>query len=140
MSIITELEQRFNPHFRRMAEEIVTEFPKVHTNVWSYPIGALTDYRGHGLGVECSIPTDITEPANQAQMEFVALMIYLKHLDREPRIDMVMVSWGNGLVEAKLSPESVEITETNLAEIEKHLPELFGVLKSAVARGHPAAE
>jgi hypothetical protein len=140
MSIEKELENRFTPMFRKMAAQIVAEFPKVHTNVWSYPIGAMTDYRGHGLGIECSIPTNITDPADQVQMEFVALMINLKHLATEPKIDTVVVSWGSGQVEAKLSPESVAINEENLAEIEKHLPEMFEVLLSAVKRGHPVAE
>jgi hypothetical protein len=137
MSTVKDLENRFLPIFRKMAAEIAVEYPKVHSNVWSYPIGAMTDYHGHGLGVECAVASNTGDPADQSQVEFVALMINLKHLNTGPKIDTVLVSWGSGIVEAQLSPESVEITEDNLAEIEKHLPEMFGVLKSAVRRGHP---
>lgn len=140
MSILTDIENRFLPGFRKMAAEISAEFPKVHTNVSSYPIGALTDYQGHGLGVECAIPTNVTDPADQVQMEFVALMINLKHLSTEPKIDTVIVSWGSGQIEGKLTPESVAINEDNLVEIEKCLPELYQVLKTAVARGHPVTD
>ena len=102
MSTLTELEDRFLPVFRKMATDISAEFPRVHTNVWSYPVGALTDYQGHGLGVECSIPTNPLDPAEQVQLENVALMINVKHLSTQPEIDSVMVSWGSGQVEAKL--------------------------------------
>ena len=137
MTTLADLEHRFLPVFRKMAGEISATYPKVHTNVWSYPIGALTDYKGHGLGLECAIPMEITDPSDQLQMEFVALMINLKHLTTQPVIDTVLVSWGSGETEAKLTPEAVSLSEENLVELEKCLPEMFQVLKSAVARGHP---
>jgi hypothetical protein len=140
MSTQTQLEDRFLPVFRKMASEISAEFPRVHTNVWSYPVGALTDYQGHGLGVECSIPTNPVDPADQVQLENVALMINLKHLSTQPEIDSVMVSWGSGQVEAKLVSDSGEINENVLVEIENDLPKLYEVLKSAVARGHPVED
>ena len=140
MSTLTQLEDRFLPVFRKMASEISAEFPRVHTNVWSYPVGALTDYQGHGLGVECSIPTNPVDPADQVQLENVALMINLKHLSTQPEIDSVMVSWGSGQVEAKLVSDSGEINENVLVEIENELPKLYEVLKSAVARGHPVED
>ena len=140
MSTLAQLEDRFLPVFRKMASEISAEFPRVHTNVWSYPVGALTDYQGHGLGVECSIPTNPVDPADQVQLENVALMINLKHLSTQPEIDSVMVSWGSGQVEAKLVSDSGEINENVLVEIENELPKLYEVLKSAVARGHPVED
>jgi hypothetical protein len=140
MITLIELENRFLPVFRKMATEISAEFPRVHTNVWSYPVGALTDYQGHGLGVECSIPTNLAEPVDQAQMEFVALMINLKHLSTQPEIDSVLVSWGSGQVEEKMTPQSGEINIARLVEVDKGLPELFEVLKTAIRRGHPATE
>ncbi len=140
MSTLAELEDRFLPVFRKMATEISAEFPKVHTNVWSYPVGALTDYNGHGLGVECSIPSNLADPADPDQTEYVALMINLKHLSTKPEIETVLVSWGSGQVETKLIPEPVEISEDNLVEIERSLPKLYDALKTAVARGRPAAE
>ncbi len=140
MVTLKQLEDRFLPAFRKMASEISAEFPRVHTNVWSYPIGALTDYQGHGLGVECSIPTNLGDPADQVQMEFVALMINLKHMASLPEIDSVLVSWGSGNVEAKMTPETGEIDESRLLQVEKRLPKLFAALKTAVRRGHPTAE
>jgi hypothetical protein len=140
MITLKQLEDRFLPIFRKMATEIATEFPRVHTNVWSYPVGALTDYQGHALGVECSIPTNVSDPADQVQMEFVALMINLKHLATQPEIDAVMVSWGSGQVEAKLSMRAGEIDEERQAEVENGLPKLFEGLKAAVRRGHPVTE
>ncbi len=137
MTTLADLEHRFLPVFRKMAAEISIAHPKVHTNVWSYPIGALTDYKGHGLGLECAIPMEATDPGDQLQVEFVALMINLKHLTTQPVIDTVLVSWGSGETEAKLTPEAVSLSEENLVELEKCLPEMFQVLKSAVARGHP---
>jgi hypothetical protein len=140
MSTLTELENRFLPVFRKMATEISAEFPRVHMNVWSYPVGALTDYQGHGLGIECSIPTNLTDPADQVKMEFVALMINLKHLSIQPEIDSVLVSWGSGQVEAKMSLQAGEISESRLVEVENGLPKLFVALKSAIMRGHPETE
>ena len=140
MITLKQLEDRFLTTFRKMAGEISAEFPRVHTNVWSYPIGALTDYQGHGLGIECSIPTNLSDPADQVQMEFVALMINLKHLSNLPEIDSVLVSWGSGNVEAKMTPAAGEIDESRLVEVEKALPRLFETLKTAVRRGHPAVE
>ncbi len=140
MSTQTELEDRFLPIFQKMATELSGEFPRVHTNVWSYPVGALTDYQGHGLGVECSIPSNPVDPAEQVQLENVALMINLKHLSTLPEVDSVTVSWGSGQVEARLVYESAEIGESLLVEIENGLPKLFDVLKSAVGRGHPAED
>ncbi len=140
MSTLTELENRFLPAFRKMSAEVSVEFPRVHTNVWSYPVGALTDYQGHGLGIECSIPTNLTDPADHVQMEFVALMINLKHLSTQPEIDSVLVSWGSGQVEAKMSLQAGEINESRLVEVENGLPKLFVALKSAIMRGHPETE
>jgi len=140
MSTLTELENRFLPVFRKMSAEVSAEFPRVHTNVWSYPVGALTDYQGHGLGIECSIPSNLTDPADQVQMEFVALMINLKHLSTQPEIDSVLVSWGSGQVEAKMSLQAREINESRLVEVENGLPKLFVALKSAIMRGHPETE
>jgi hypothetical protein len=137
MTTLTEFEGRFLPVFRNMATELSADFPRVHTSVWSYPVGALTDYQGHGLGVECSIPTNPLDPSEQVQLETVALMINLKHLSTRPEVDSVTVSWGSGQVETKLVFESAEINEALLVEIENSLPGLFNVLKSAVARGHP---
>ena len=137
---LKQLEDRFLPVFRKMAMEISAEFPRVHTNVWSYPVGALTDYQGHGLGVECSIPINLTDIAEQVQMQNVALMINLKHLSSKPEIDSVIVSWGSGQVEEKLVPEAGEIDEKKLLGIENDLPKLFKVLKTAVGRGKPVTE
>jgi hypothetical protein len=138
MSTLTDFESRFLPVFRNMATELSAEFPRVHANVWSYPVGALTDYQGHGLGVECSIPTNPMDPAEQVQLENVALMINLKHLSTQPEVDSVTVSWGSGQVEARLVFDDEEISEKLIVEIENGLPKLFDVLKSAVTRGHPA--
>jgi hypothetical protein len=140
MITLTALEQRFLPTFRKMAAEISGGFPRVHTNVWSYPVGALTDYQGHGLGLECSIPTNLADPADQVQMAFVALMINLKHLSSQPEIDSALVSWGSGQVEAKLTLPTGDINEDRLVEVENGLPELFAALKSAVGRGQPVTE
>jgi len=137
---LKQLEDRFLPVFRKMAMEISVEFPRVHPNVWSYPVGALTDYQGHGLGVECSIPINLTDIAEQVQMQNVALMINLKHLSSKPEIDSVIVSWGSGQVEEKLIPEAGEIDEKKLLGIENDLPKLFKVLKTAVGRGKPVTE
>ena len=140
MITLKQLEDRFLSVFRKMAAEISAEFPKVHTNVWSYPVGALTDYQGHGLGVECSIPINLTDIAEQVQMQNVALMINLKHLSSKPEIDSVMVSWGSGQVEERLVSEAGEINEDKLVEVENDLPKLYAVLKTALGRGKPATE
>jgi hypothetical protein len=67
-------------------------------------------------------------------------MINLKHMASLPEIDSVLVSWGSGNVEAKMTPKAGEIDESRLLEVEKGLPKLFAALKTAVRRGHPAAE
>ncbi len=133
-SIVQELEQRLLPGLQKVAGEISKQFPKVKANVWSSPVGSLTDLHGHDLGIDCLL----TE-AGPDETDTVALSVTVRHLSTTPLIDQASVCWGapSAHAEAELYPDPIEVTEDSLQELESRSPLLYDILKRALKRGHP---
>jgi predicted DNA-binding ribbon-helix-helix protein len=131
---VQELERRFFPFLRKMAEEISRDFSDVIAKVRSCSIGTQTDYQGHSIGVECLFVN-----ANSNQVDNIALSICVRHLLTTPEIDSVDVCWGHpsGHIEAELFPVAVLVDEDALGRLEGGLPELYSALRTAIARGQP---
>jgi hypothetical protein len=136
-NVVQELEKRFLPDLQKVAEEIAEQFPRVKATVWSSPVGSLTDYQGHDLGIDCLL-TD-TRPE---QTDNVALIIGIGHLTTTPLIDQAGICWGapSAHVEAELFLDPIEVTAETLQELEARLPLLYDALQTAVRRGHPPDE
>jgi len=136
-NVVQELENRFLSGLQGVAKEIAEQFPGVKAIVWSSPVGSLTDYQGHDLGIDCLLTA-----AGPDQPDNVALIIGVRHLTTTPLIDRAGVGWGDPSVrvEAELFPEPMEVTTEALQEIETRLPLLYDALKRAVRRGRPPDE
>src|SRR5439155_2697312 len=52
-NVVEELEKRLLPALQKAADEISRQFPRVKATTWSSPVGSLTDYQGHDLGIDC---------------------------------------------------------------------------------------
>src|SRR5436309_1898920 len=87
-NVVHELEQRFLPGLQKVAAEISAQFPRVKATTWSSPVGSLTDYQGHDLGIDCFL-TD----ANSDESDNLVLSIGVRHLTTTPLID-ASVCWG----------------------------------------------
>jgi hypothetical protein len=97
IDVAQELEKRYLPILRSMAQEIEAEFPNIRINVWSHSVGAVTEYQGHDIGIECLLPDtrfDLTDN--------IALSISVKHVTTIPKIDTV----GRGLATPTPAPWS----------------------------------
>src|SRR5216683_445363 len=112
-NVVQELENRFLPGLQKVAEEISKQFPRVRATVWSSPVGSLTHYQGHDLGIAC-----LLSDARPDQTDNVALIIGVRHLTTTPLIDKAAVGWGapSAHVEAELFPDSMEVTAETLQE------------------------
>ena len=135
MDPVSQLRASLLPILRAWEQELRTEYPDVTTNVYDLPVGALTDWQGHAIGIEClfkNVPS-AEWPDN------LALSVSLKHLHKTPSIDSADVVWGHpgGYIEASVFPASVEFSTDRVVELIKRLPELFIALKQAIRRGRP---
>ncbi|MBH5387196.1 hypothetical protein [Bradyrhizobium diversitatis] len=136
MDPASKLRARLMPILQRWEQELRRDNPNITTKIYDWPIGRLTSWQGHDIGIECVFKNVVPEwPDN------VALSISLKHLDKSPSIQSADVVWGHpsGYVEASLLPTSVEFSPNHLAEVIERLPELFTALKQAIRRGRPVA-
>lgn len=116
-------------------------YPFVEFNVYSDPVGSLTQYQGWHLGLEAVFPGRRSDEADS-----VALSIDLCHLDREARV-MADVAWGSpsGQCEATLwdwtgtNAEWPLQTAARFDELERGIPQLLQVFAQAVERGYPSS-
>jgi hypothetical protein len=133
MAVVQDAEQRFFPSLHALAAEINERFQNVRATVWSYPVGSLTEFQGHSLGVDCVI-TD----ARSDQPDNIALEIGFRRLTTSPYLD-AGVCWGHpsGYSEADAFPDPVALTEDGLATVEAALPHLAAALVEALVRGQP---
>ena len=88
MNTVQDAERRFLPALRTIAAQINVRFPNVKATVWSNPVGSLTRFQGHALGVDCFV-TD----ARSDQPDNVALEIAFRNLTDRPYVD-ADVCWG----------------------------------------------
>jgi hypothetical protein len=134
--VIKELEDRLLPKLRKFAEEISEQFPTVKATVWSAPVGSLTDYQCHDLGIDC-----LLSDVGPDETDDVALSIGVKHRATTPLLE-AGVYWGapSGHVEIELFPDPIEATAETIQELEAGLPLLYDAIKTAVRRGQPPSE
>ena len=134
MNVTQELESRFLLSLHRIKSEIEVESPQIRATVRSIPIGSLTEYQGHSVGIECILPAVASDMPDN-----LALIITVKHLTTVPQIDSAGVYWGHpaGYVEVELFPDSIVFSHAALDEIESSLPKLLEHLKVAIKRGRP---
>jgi hypothetical protein len=134
MDPVSQLRARLLPILQAWQQELRREYPDVTMNIYDGPVGKLTNWQGHDIGIECIFKNVAPEwPDN------VALSVSLKHLHKTPSIDSAEVVWGHpsGYIEASVLPASVEFSPDRLAELIERLPELFTALKQAIGRGRP---
>jgi hypothetical protein len=137
--VVEQIENLFLPDLERLASQMRERFQSLSFNVWRWPVGTLTEYKGD-LGVECIFPT------RQNVSDNVALMIELCHLNSKPRLN-ASVGWGHpsGHSEATFkdncltSAEWPEAKPETIEELREFFPTLVGVFESAVKRGMPSA-
>lgn len=135
MDPVSQLRASLLPILRAWEQELRTEYPDVTTNVYDLPVGALTDWQGHDIGIDCVFKN--APPAEWP--DNLALSVSLKPLHKTPSIDSADVVWGHpsGYIEASVLPASVEFSPDRFLELIKRLPELFIALKQAIRRGRP---
>ncbi|MDX3970107.1 MAG: hypothetical protein QHD01_26385 [Bradyrhizobium sp.] len=136
MDPTSQLRARLMPILQRWEQELRRDNPNLTTNIYDWPVGELTTWQGHDIGIDCLFKNVAPEwPDN------VALSVSLKHLDKSPSLHSADVVWGHpsGYVEASLLPTSVEFSPNHLAKVIEGLPELFTALKQAIRRGRPVA-
>jgi hypothetical protein len=134
MNIVKQLEDMFLPHFRQCAEELRGMFPSATFNVYSSSIGALTDWQGHDIGIECLLPDVPREQADN-----VAFSISVFHLTTLPMV-MADVAWGHpsGQRVDEWTAAPVPFAAEALADLKGGLLRLAKSFESAIRQGPPA--
>jgi hypothetical protein len=133
-SLVSELEHELLPRFTDWANRLRAECPNVRANVFSHSVGSLTEYQGHGLGIDCLLTdTPDERPDN------VALVVDVQHLTTVPLID-ADVCWGHpsGHVEAEFSFDPQDASSEVLKNLYADLPRLYDALVAAAKRGKPS--
>lgn len=135
MDAVSQLRLSILPIFQAWEQELRAEHPDFIIKIWDGPVGKLTDWQGHDIGIECMFTN-----AAPGSSDNIALTVNLKHLNHPmPLIESADVVWGHpsGCVEASLLTAPVEFSPERLAEVVGRLPDLFAALKQAVRRGRP---
>jgi hypothetical protein len=105
---------------------IERDFRPVRARPWSAPVGSLTEYHGHVVGLECWIPhTD--------RPDSVGLEIGVRHLTTVPEFDEAYLAWDDGQCEISLLSEPVPYSSSAVAALEDRLSELIAALRTALA-------
>ena len=114
----------------KTASELQHQYPSYQFQVWSSPIGRLTGYQGHDLGVECLFKPESTGD--------VVLSIDLCHLTSKPR---VMAGVTGGAMDAAFQDTTLsndkwpEATQDVIQELIEYFPKLVEIFESAIERG-----
>ena len=140
MHAVTELERVFLPLLQEAERVAASEHPQFKFNVGSSSVGGLTAYQGHTVWLECMFPD-----ASDDEADSVAIMVGVKHITTEPKLNEASVAWGNGYhpeYTLELFEQPVALTEEQLQQTAMRFPELLRVFKSALqawsARGSDA--
>jgi hypothetical protein len=120
--IVEMLEQRILPRLEGAATTLRERHPHFVITTWSSPTGALTEYQGHDIGIDCVNPAALDNEPNN-----VALTIGVKHLTTQPLLCDANVGWGAGGPVSGLDtlPEPVPWSEEGLRNIEDQLLDLI---------------
>ncbi len=130
--VVAELERRFLPRLAEAGREIERDFPPVRARPWSAPVGSLTEYQGHVIGLECWLPNT---PPNRP--DCVGLEIGVRHLTTTPELAEAYVAWSEGRCEIDLLASPVPYSQSTVSAVEERLGELVMALRAAVGRGEP---
>jgi hypothetical protein len=138
--LVDVLMQRIFPRLEEAATALREKHPRLRIHAWSVPVGSMTSYRGHQVGIECLNPSVAVNEADN-----VALIIGVKHLTTAPQLCETNVCWGAGGPARGLDllPDPVPWSDEALEFLEKRLPELVRSLAEEVDRldgaSHPSA-
>jgi len=134
MDCVGELRARLLPLLRQWERQLSAEHPEVDVTVWDRPVGSLTQWQGHDIGLNCLLPN-----AAPDQPDNVALSVGLNHLNGTPMLCSADVVWGHpsGTVESDVLPGPVPFSADALDDVLTHLPELLAALQDALRRGRP---
>src|SRR5262245_59870688 len=135
MDPVSQLRVSLLPILQVWQQELRREYPDVTMNIYDWPVGSLTDWNGHNIGIECIFKETAPDSPDN-----LALTVSLMHVHEAPSLVSADVVWGHpsGYVEASVLPGCVEFSPDHLAKLIKRLPELFTALKQAIRRGCPA--
>ena len=135
--LVVRLFSEVLPVLRVAADRLSATIPSIRVSVFAGPCGVATSFQGFHAGISCLLPDghDIDE---------VALVVALCHLDREPRID-ADVCWGHPSGQSEMTlwgaVETSDLwplaTPERERELHAALPRLVEALETAVRRGHP---
>jgi hypothetical protein len=130
--VVEELERQFLPTFEAMAEQLRSQFPNVQINACSHTVGAKTAHQGHYLWIDCCFryaPPDIADN--------VALGIGVTHIDSDPHLCDLSVTWGadstDECISTNLLESSIPWSPDAIHCIEDALPALFTTLAAALS-------
>ncbi|MBR0755822.1 hypothetical protein JQ604_26930 [Bradyrhizobium jicamae] len=137
MDPVSQMRASLLPILQVWEQELRRDFPDVTTNMYDHSVGALTDWNGHVVGIDC-----LLKQAAPTSPDNLALEVSLRHLHKAPSLDSADVVWGHpsGYVEASVLPAYVAFSSDHLAELVKRLPELFTALKQAIRQGRPSRD
>jgi hypothetical protein len=142
--LVTRLEEKLLPEFRKIAEKIRQEISNVRVSVYSTEIGSETQFQGHDFCIDCLFLGAFKED----ETDNVALMVNLGYLKTIPRID-ADVGWGypSGKNEASFKnwggifpDEGIIVSDEILEDLYKDLPRLYEALFKALRRRKPSDE
>ncbi len=132
--VVAELENRLLPRLAEAARQIEQDFAPVRARSWSAPVGSLTEYQGHTVGLECYFPDAPPDAPGS-----LGLDISVRHLSTAPELAGAYVAWNSpsGACEIDLIEQPVPYSAEALTSLEARLGELIAAVRRAVGRGKP---
>jgi hypothetical protein len=132
--VVAELERRLLPRLTEAARRIERDFTPVGARPWSGPVGSLTEYQGHTVGLMCWFPDAPTDMPDS-----LGLDISVRHLTTVPELCAAYVAWDHpsGACEIDLIESPIPFSPAALDALEDRLEELVAAVRLAVGRGKP---
>lgn len=132
--VLVEWVMSLRPRIDEYANAVQHRFPNAKAQSFGGPIGSLTEFQGHDVGLEAVLPSGD-----------VALTITAAYMTTTPRV-FAVVAWGanGGGWEASTCDNCMSSRDwplaspASLARIEVYLPTLVEALFVALERGGPA--
>jgi hypothetical protein len=126
-----EMIEQVERRFRAPLESLATDMRRLNSEVgiafYSEPVGTLTSYQGHQLGLEAHFPS-----TPESEHEAAVLAIELCHLTTTPRI--MASAAGEDLWEYTSNTDWPVATPERLQEISENFERLCGLFRAAVAK------